>query len=163
MPISAWTTDKHHVCPTVNSKALSSSVKCSSGDSKTVYFRGRNIFDFYLIFQRDLDDINSEEVSKSLEDKARHKLKHVYKRRKVYRKGKADTKGLNSLEGLGHKKPVTPTILTFLVGNQQGEKKRTQQQEVNNRKQKGCQKACAVRRRRKLERKIYAKQPKAFN
>ena len=111
--------------------------------------------------KEDLDVIFFEEVSKVLEESARDKLKHVYKRRKVYKKRKVETKRITSPKGLGHKRPGTPTIMTVLMDNQQGEKKSVQQQEVKNQKQKGFQLACAVRRRRKLEFKMHAKQPRA--
>ena len=111
--------------------------------------------------KEDLDVIFFEEVSKVLGESARDKLKHVYKRKKVYKKSKVETKRIISPKGFGHKRPGTPTIVTVLVDNQQGEKKSVQQQEVKNRKQKGCQQACAVRRRRKLDCKMHAKQPRA--
>ena len=105
-------------------------------------------------------DIFSEEVSKILEDRARDKLKHVYKRRKVYKKRDEQIKGLKSPECHEHKMPGTPTTLTFMVEIKQREKKRITQNEVENQKQKVSQKVCAVRRRRKLECKIRAKQPR---
>ena len=111
--------------------------------------------------REDPDVIFFEEDSEVLEERARDKLKHVYKRRKVYKKRKEETKRITSPEGLGHKRPGTPTILTVMVFSQQGEKKSVQHQEVKNRKQKGFQLACAVRRRRKLEFKMHAKQPRA--
>jgi len=114
--------------------------------------------------EEDLDEIFSEELSKILEDENRDKMKHILRKRGLYKKKKEDLKGLSSPVSLGHKRPGTPTILTVTIDkrkSEKGERERSLNYEARKRKQKGCQQACAVHRRRKLESKMRAKQPRA--